>query len=60
MAYIVKLTGFYGGTHYKAGQKHQDIPDAVARPFAAPYGNQLEKVEDRKPAPKAAAVKDQG
>lgn len=42
MKVIVKETGFYGGTWHEAGPKPQDILDAVAKPFMAPYGNQLE------------------
>lgn len=52
MKVIVKEAGFYGGTWYDAGPKPQDMADAVARPFMAPYGNQLE-------APKAAVKADE-
>ena len=50
MKVIVKESGFYGGTHYIANAAEQEMPDAVARPFMAPYGHQLEKPSDRQKA----------
>jgi len=50
MKVIVKESGFYGGTYYIAKAGEQEMPDAVARPFMAPYGHQLEKPSDRQKA----------
>jgi len=50
MKVIVKESGFYGGTYYIAKAAEQEMPDAVARPFMAPYGHQLVKPSDRQKA----------
>ncbi|MCW4114742.1 hypothetical protein NPA31_007170 [Aurantimonas sp. MSK8Z-1] len=47
MPYIVKEAGFYGGMYYKAGKTPQPIPDAIAAPFASPYGHQLEAAPEK-------------
>jgi hypothetical protein len=62
MKVIVKIAGFYGGTYYKASKKEIDFPDAIAKPFMAPYGDGLEAVKPDdtavpKPEPKAADKK---
>jgi hypothetical protein len=41
MKVIVKTSGFYGGTWYDAGPKHQEMPEKVARQFLPPYSDQL-------------------
>ncbi|WP_162792635.1 hypothetical protein [Ochrobactrum sp. 3-3] len=50
MKVIVKESGFYGGTYYIAKAAEQEMPDAVAEQFMAPYGHQLEKPSDRQKA----------
>jgi len=50
MKVIVKESGFYGGTYYIAKAAEQEMPDAVAKQFMAPYGHQLEKPSDRQKA----------
>jgi hypothetical protein len=41
MKVIVNVSGFYGGTWYDAKADAQVIPDAVAKAFLPPYGDQL-------------------
>jgi hypothetical protein len=41
MKVLVKISGFYGGTWHEAGDKPVEIADAIAKPFMAPYGDQL-------------------
>lgn len=41
MKVIVKESGFYGGTWYKAGTSPVEMPEPVARQFLPPYGDQL-------------------
>jgi hypothetical protein len=41
MKVIVKVSGFYGGTWYNAKDDAQVMPDAVAKAFLPPYGDQL-------------------
>lgn len=53
MNVLVKVSGFYGGTWYDAGSKEQLMPDAVAKPFLPPYGDQLALPKaDEKPSKK--------
>ncbi|MGE3784736.1 MAG: hypothetical protein AB7H71_18585 [Alphaproteobacteria bacterium] len=57
MKVIVKVSGFYGGTWHDAADQPQDMPDAVARQFLPPHGDQLalpaksEASPAEKPAP---------
>lgn len=41
MNVIVKESGFYGGTYYKAKPEPVAMPDGVADPFLPPHGHQL-------------------
>lgn len=42
MKVIVTVAGFYGGTWYKENRETaQDMPEAVARQFLPPRGDQL-------------------
>lgn len=56
MKVIVKTSGFYGGTWYEAGPKHQEMPDKVAKVFLPPYSNQLVDPSVKKPAEKKATA----
>ena len=65
MKVIVNVSGFYGGTWFDAKREPQDMPDAVAKAFHPPYGDQLalppaaKPVEDRKPAKPRAVKQDE-
>jgi len=52
MKVIVNVTGFYGGTHIKAGPDEIEMNDKTAKQFLPPRGDQLSipKAKD-KPAP---------
>lgn len=52
MDVIVKESGFYGGTYYKANPEPVSMPDGVAKAFLPPHGHQL--ALPGKPAPKEA------
>jgi len=41
MKVIVNTSGFYAGTWFEASAKSIEMPDAVAKPFLPPYGEQL-------------------
>lgn len=58
MRVIVNETGFYAGTHYKAGAEI-DLHEKVAKPFLPPLGHQLSLAPDAaaKPADKPKADK---
>ncbi|HEV2504399.1 MAG TPA: hypothetical protein VGV39_15075 [Mesorhizobium sp.] len=57
MKVIVNEAGFYAGTWFEAGDKPQDMPDAVARQFLPPYGAQLSLPDAKRAAPKAEEKK---
>lgn len=54
MKVIVKVSGFYGGTWYEASRSPVLMPDAVAKPFLPPYGDQLAVPAAALPAAKPA------
>lgn len=56
MKVIVNVSGFYGGTWHEAADKPQDMPDAVARQFLPPYGDQLSLPAAAKPTAKPTAA----
>jgi hypothetical protein len=56
MKVIVKTSGFYGGTWYDAGPKHQEMPEKVARQFLPPYSVQLVDPHKKQAAGPAAAL----
>lgn len=41
MEVIVNSSGFFGGNWFEASKQPQYMPDAVARAFLPPYGDQL-------------------
>lgn len=47
MKVVVKKSGFYGGDFYHEGKDEQEMPDAIAAQYMAPYGDQLEKPRGR-------------
>ena len=51
MKVVVNETGFYAGTHHKAGAE-VEMHEKVAKPFLPPYGTQLSVAEAVKPAAK--------
>lgn len=57
MKVIVNAAGFYGGTWYETNDKLQDMPDAVAKQFLPPHGDQLSLSEAKRPGPKAEEKK---
>lgn len=58
MKVIVKTSGFYAGTWYDAGPKHQEMPEKVARQFLPPYSDQLvDPHKKQAEAPNAAPEK---
>lgn len=48
MRVIVNVSGFYGGTWFEAAKEPQTMPDAVAKQFLPPYGDQLSRVKSDK------------
>lgn len=50
MKVIVNVSGFYGGTWFVEGRTPQEMPDAVARQFLPPRGDQLAVPPARKAA----------
>lgn len=49
MKVVVNETGFYAGTHHKAGAEI-DLHDKVAKQFLPPYGVQLSVAAAKLPA----------
>lgn len=47
MKVIVKTEGFYAGTWHDAGPREIEMPDAVAKPFLPPFGDELVKAAVR-------------
>ena len=55
MKVVVNETGFYAGTHHKAGAE-VEMHEKVAKPFLPPYGTQLSVAEAVEPAAKAGVA----
>ncbi len=53
MKVIVNVSGFYGGTWHEASKAPQEMPDAVAKQFLPPHGDQLAIPAEPKPAPRS-------
>lgn len=41
MRVIVNVSGFFGGTWFSEKKEPQEMPDAIARAFLPPLGDQL-------------------
>jgi hypothetical protein len=59
MKVIVNVSGFYGGTWYDEENDPQDMPDAIAKAFLPPHGDQLALPPARKAAPAVAVPADE-
>ncbi|CAM5577150.1 hypothetical protein MAUB1S_09708 [Mycolicibacterium aubagnense] len=57
MKVIVNATGFYGGAWFEAGDRVQEMADAVAKQFLPPHGDQLSLPDAKRTGPKAEEKK---
>lgn len=57
MKVLVNVSGFYGGTWFDAHKELQEMPDAVAKQFLPPYGDQLSVPKATRPAAKTDEAK---
>lgn len=57
MKVLVNVSGFYGGTWFNEQKEPQEMPDAVAKQFLPPYGDQLSVPKAARPAAKTDEAK---